>query len=69
MMHFQSSSFEKSFSFKKICFKVKALKTFKISIVCPIKTCRFLRRRANLKIPDIFLTDAVPFMLALKLYH
>ena len=37
--------------FQKICFKVKVLKTFKISSVCHIKTCRSLKRRAILKIP------------------
>ena len=34
-----SNFFEKGFRFQKICFKVKALKTFKIFTDCHIKTC------------------------------
>ena len=39
-------------SFSKIYFEVKALKTFKISTDCRIKTCWSLKRRAILKIPS-----------------
>ena len=38
-----------------ICFKVKILKTLKISGGCHIKTCRSLTRRAILKIPSTVL--------------
>ena len=36
---------------QKICFKVKVLKTFKISTDCHIKVGRSHKRRAILKIP------------------
>ena len=36
--------------FKKICFKVKVLETFKIFADCHIKTCRSLKLRTILKI-------------------
>ena len=42
--------FKKVFVFQKICFKVKVLKTFKISTDFRIKTCRSLKWRAILKI-------------------
>ena len=45
-----SSFLKKVFVFQKMCFKVKVLKTFKISTGCHIKTCRSLKRRAILKI-------------------
>ena len=45
-----SSFLKKVFLFQKICFKVKVLKSFKISSGCHIKTCRSLKRRAILKI-------------------
>ena len=49
----QSSSFSKKvFVFQKTCFKVKALKMFKISGDCHIKICRSLKQRAILKIPN-----------------
>ena len=49
----QCSSFlKKVFVFKKICFKVKVLKMFKIFTDRHIKTCRSLKRRAILKIPS-----------------
>ena len=35
---------KKVFIFKKICFKVKVLKAFKISTDCHIKTCRSLNK-------------------------
>ena len=47
-----SSFFKKVFVFQKIYFKVKVLKTFKISSDCHMKICRFLKRRAILKIPS-----------------
>ena len=50
-----ATSNQKVFVFQKICFKVKVLKTFKISIKRHIKTCRFLKRRAILKIRSDFL--------------
>ena len=43
---------KKVFVFQKICFKVKVLKSFKISTDCHIKTRRSLKRRAILKIPS-----------------
>ena len=45
-----SSFLIKVFVFRTICFKVKVLKTFKISSNCHIKTCRSLKRRAILEI-------------------
>ena len=49
------SSFLKKVSvYQKIRFKVKVLKTFKISTDCYIKTLRSLKRRAILKIPSAF---------------
>ena len=47
-----SSFSKKVFLFQKICFKVKALKTFKVFTDCDIETCLFLERRAILKIPS-----------------
>ena len=47
-----SSFLKKAFDFQKVCFKVKVLKTFKFSTDFRIKTCRSLKRRANLKIPS-----------------
>ena len=48
-----SSFLEKVFVFQKICFKVKVLKTFETFTDCRhIKTCRYLKRRAILKIPS-----------------
>ena len=44
------SFLKKVFLFRKICFKVKVLNTFKIFRDCHIKTCRSLKRRAFLKI-------------------
>ena len=41
-----SSFLKKLFVFQKICFKVKVLKTLKISTDCHIKRCRSLKRRA-----------------------
>ena len=41
--------------FQKICFKIKALKTFEISSDCHIKTHRTLKRRAILKTASTFL--------------
>ena len=48
-----SSFLKKAFVFRKICFKVKVLKTFKISTDCHIKTCRSLKWRAILKSPSM----------------
>ena len=47
-----SSFFKKVSVSQKICFKVEVLKTFKISSDCCTKTYRFLKRKANLKIPS-----------------
>ena len=49
-----SSFLKKVFVFQKICFKVKVLKTFETFTDCDIKTCRSLKRRAILKIPNSF---------------
>ena len=43
---------KKVFVFQSICFKVKILKTFKISSYCHIKACRSLKWRAILKVPN-----------------
>ena len=43
---------KKFFVFQKNCFKVKVLKTFRISSDFHIKTCQSLKRRAILKIPS-----------------
>ena len=48
------SSFLKRFSFSRKCFKVKALKTFKFSTDCHIKTCRSLKRKALLILSTVF---------------
>ena len=62
MLRFQSCSldwktvlqfFEKIFVFRKICLKVKLLKTFKIFSDCRIKACRSFKWSAILKIPSI----------------
>ena len=47
------SFLKKIFVFQKVCFKVKVLKTFKISTDCHRKTCWSLKRRAILKIHSI----------------
>ena len=47
-----SSILKKIFVFQKICFKVKVLKSCKISSDCHIETCRSHKRRAILKIPS-----------------
>ena len=44
-----SNFLEKVFVFQKIFFKVKVLKTFKISSDCYIKTCRSFKWKAILK--------------------
>ena len=59
----------KIFVFQKICFKIKALKLFKISTGYHIKACRYLKRRAILKVPSTFkdsLEESLLFLLALK---
>ena len=48
-----SSFLKKVFVLQKIYLKVKVLKTFKISTNCHIKTCRFFKQMAILKIPSI----------------
>ena len=59
------SSFLKSVClFQKIYFKVKVLKSFKISSDCHIKAYRSLKGRAILKIP--VLKEPMLFQLALK---
>ena len=62
------SSFSKEVSFfQKTCFKVKALKIFKICSDYHIKMCRSLRRRVILKIPStVFLKKPAVFLLTLK---
>ena len=50
-----SSFLKKVFLFQKSCFKVKVLKTIKISTDCHIKTYRPLKRRTILKIPSTVL--------------
>ena len=54
----------KSLHFQKIYFKVKVLKSFKISSDCHIKACQSLKWRAILKIP--ILKEPMLFLLALK---
>ena len=49
---FSSFFFKKVLVFKKTCFEVKILKTFKILSACHIKTCRSLKRMPILKIPS-----------------
>ena len=62
-----SSFLKKVFVFQKICFKIKAFKTFKISIDCHIKTCRSLKRRGIFENPKYcFLEESTFFLLALK---
>ena len=58
------SSFLKSLRFRKIYFKAKVLKLFKISNDCHIKACYSLKWRAILKIP--ILKEPMLFLLALK---
>ena len=45
-----SSFLKKVYVFQKICFKIKVLKTFKISSDFHINACRSVKRRAILKI-------------------
>ena len=45
-----SGFLKKVFVFQKICFKVKVLKTLKVSTDCHINKCRYLKRGAILKI-------------------
>ena len=59
-----SSLLKSVYVFQKIYFKVKVLKSFKISSDCHIKACRSLKWRAVLKIP--ILKEPMLFMLALK---
>ena len=64
------SSFLKSaFLFEKTCFKVKALKKFKISSDCHLKACRSLKQGAILKIPSsyCFLEEPMLFSVGLKI--
>ena len=49
-----SSFFKKNIVFQKTCFKVKVLKTFKISSDCHLKICWSLERWTILKIPSAF---------------
>ena len=59
------SSFLKSVSAsQKIYFKVKVLKSFKISSDCHIKACQSLKRMAILKIS--ILKEPMLFLLVLK---
>ena len=61
------SLLKKVFVFQKIWFKVKILKSVKISRDCHIKTCRSLKRRVILKIPStVFLEESMLFLLASK---
>ena len=46
------SFFKRACVFQKLFFKVKVLKTFKISSDCHMKTCRSYKRRAIFKIPS-----------------
>ena len=52
-----SSFVKKVFTFQKNYFKVKALKSLKISTDCHIKTCRSLKRRTILKIDGTVLLE------------
>ena len=57
--------FEKGFVFRKICFKVKVLKSIKIFTDRHIKTCRSLKQRPILKIPNtVFLEEIMLIQLA-----
>ena len=61
-----SNFFKKVSAFQKICFRVKVLKTFKISGLSH-KTCLSLKGRAISKIAGgISLQELMPFLLALK---
>ena len=42
-----SNFLRKAFVFQKVCFEIKALKTFKISTDCHIKTCRSPKRHGG----------------------
>ena len=58
------SSFLKRVSvFQKICLKIEALKSFKISSNCHIRTCWSLKRRAILKRADSFLLPLSAFLI------
>ena len=54
------------FVFQKTFFKVKVLKSFKVSTDCQIKKCRSLKQRAVLKVPFIFFSETMFFLLLLK---
>ena len=64
----QNPSFlKKVLAFQKICFKVRILKTFKITNGCHLKACQSLKRRAILKITcTVFLEEPMLFLLALE---
>ena len=48
----QCSIFLKGFRFLENLFQIKVLKTFKVSSICHIKTCRSLKRKAILDFPS-----------------
>ena len=63
-----SSFLKKVFVSQEICFKVKALNTFKISSDCHIKTCWTLKRRAIFKITStIFEKNLYAFPVGSKM--
>ena len=53
--------------FQNICFKVKVLKTFKISTDCHIKTCRSFKRRVILKSPVLFFRRTYALSVGFKI--
>ena len=62
-----SSFFKRVCVFQKICLKVSVLKTFKTSSNCHLKTCQFLKRRANLKIPNTFFKRTYALLVAFEM--
>ena len=76
MMRFQSKCFQlkygtpifwkKAFILQKICFQVKVVKTFKISIDCHIKICQSVKRSAILKIHSTAFKRAYALLVGFK---
>ena len=59
--------FSKVFVFQRIYFKVKEMKTFKISTNYHIRTCRSLKRRAIGKIPSTVFRRTYVVSVGLKM--
>ena len=63
------SFLKKTFIFQKIYFKVKVLKTFKISSDYHIKACRSFKPSAILKIPSTVFRRTCALSVEFKMKH